>query len=424
MPPSPLTTAQRKRIAWFQRDRFGMFIHFGLYSATNLDCWTMFDQGMPMAEYVRRFEPRLRPDKCDMDEWMAVAKGAGCRYVVMGARHHEGYCLWDTATTSFNSVQRGPRRDFIAEFTAAARRAGLKVGIYYSLLDWGHQAYWSGPKRDAKGWAALVEMIHAQMRELMTDYGRVDIVWYDGGWGAPGWSSGTTDATLAEAWQSARLNRMVRRLQPGVIINNRSFLPEDFGTPEKVLRAENRPWELCDTQGFWWGASSADRNRKAPRELIERLLFCVSHGGNMLLNVGPKADGAIMPWQKKNMQAVGHWLQRHGEGIYGATGPWIFPFNNGLAPWVTTRRGTHLYIHLPRWPGRSFAVGRFHHAKLTSATLLDTGEKLTVRNEPTRDVIEGLPPRSPDPLAATVKVRFREGKAGYNPAIEAIAGSL
>jgi alpha-L-fucosidase len=394
--------------AW-QNDRLGMFIHWGLYTIDGLDCWKMYNMGMPIEEYIRKYEPRFNPKKFNAAALADLAKRAGCKYVVMGTRHHEGYCLWNTATTRLSSVNMTPQRDFIAEYVQAMRDAGLKVGLYYSLLDWRYSAYFDGPKKNPKGWASLVKLVHAQVREIMTNYGKIDILWYDGAWAGPNWGFKPSEKELGEAWKSKKLDAMARRLQPGILLNNRSYPLSggDFSTPEQKITPEHRPWELCDTMGHYWGAAPEDLNRKSVREMITRLITCVSLGGNMLLNIGPKADGGIQPWQARNMERIGEWLARHGEAIYGCEGVWERPFSGPLAPWRTTRKGNTLYLHLLRYPGQQFAISSRHDHYLKSAVVLTTGQRLKIKREPTRDIISGLPAKSPDPIAAVVKVNIR-----------------
>jgi len=396
------------RLKWWRDARFGMFVHWGLYTVDGLDCWKMFDMGIPVQEYIQRFETRFNPKKFDADALAGLAKEAGCKYVVMGTRHHEGYCLWNTKTTRLSSVQMTPRRDFIAEYVKALRKAGLKVGFYYSLLDWRYQAYFDGPKNNPEGWAKLVDLVHKQVEELMTDYGKIDVLWYDGGWPYR-WGYSPTQEEIAEAWRSPELNKMVFQLQPHIIMNNRSYPSSsgDFGTPEQHIVAENRPWELCDTMADLWGGAPQDLNRKSVREVHGRLLTCVSRGGNLLLNIGPNADGSIQGWQAKIMKQIGAWMKTHSEAIYGCGAVNASPFNNNLAPWRTTRKGNTLYMHLIRYPGEEFSIGNLHDLHLISAVLMDTGEKLEIIHEPTRDIIRGLPRKAPDPLASVVKIRTR-----------------
>ena len=242
----------------------------------------------------------------------------------------------------------------------------------------------------------------------MTYYGKIDILWYDGAWPS-NWGYAPSDNEIAEAWQSKKLSAMVRKLQPGILINNRSYLLSggDFGTPEQKITPEDRPWELCDTMGALWGAASQDLNRKTPREIITRLITSVSLGGNMLLNIGPKADGTMQPWQVRIMERIGTWMKKHGESIYGCGGEWKSPFNSILAPWRTTRKGNTLYLNLLRYPGPEFSIASFHDYYLKSAQVLNTGQQLKIIHEPTRDIIKGLPKKAPDPIVTVIKVTTR-----------------
>ncbi len=415
-----LSYSQKKRIQWWQKARFGMFIHWGLYTIDGLGCWKMHDMGIPTGEYIAKYEHRFNPTNFDARAIVRVAKNAGCKYIVMGTRHHEGYCLWNTKTTKFSSVCMTPKRDFIAEYVQATRGAGLKIGLYYSLLDWRYKAYWDGPRKNPEGWKKFVSYVHSQVEELMTLYGKIDILWYDGAWpvlwydgdcAMPWrgyWGFSPTYEDIAKAWRSRKLNAMVRRLQPDIIMNNRSYLTEDFGTPEQTIVPESRPWELCDTMGGLWGAASQDLNRKTAREIITRLISCACQNGNMLLNIGPKPDGSIQRWQAKIMAQIGNWLKEHGEAIYGCGGEWQVPFrNNMLAPWKTTRKGDVLYLHLIRYPGNSFSIANLHDYWLESAEILTTGKQLKIIHEPTRDIISGLPKSSPDKIITVVKVKVR-----------------
>jgi alpha-L-fucosidase len=411
-----MSDPKARRLKAWEEARFGMFIHWGLYSTDGLDCWKMHDMGIPAAEYRRRFEPRFRPTRFDARAFARVAKSAGCKYVVMGSRHHEGYCLWNTKTTRFSSVHMTPKRDFIAEYVEAVRAAGLMVGFYYSLLDWRHKAYFDGPHKNPDGWRKLVAQAHEQVRELMTNYGRMDILWYDGGW-APGvgqspataWGYVPSQQEIAELWQSKKLNAMVQKLQPGILVNNRSYPHSsgDFRTPEQVITPEGPRWELCDTLGTLWGYAPQDRIRKTADEVIMRLVTTIGFGGNMLLNIGPKPDGSVQPWQARIMERVGAWVKAHGEAIYGCGAEPAWLFNNGLAPWRTTRKGNTLFVHLLRYPGKEFAMVNIHDYTFTSASLLDTGKRLEIVHEPTRDIIRGLPAKAPDPIAPVVKISIR-----------------
>ncbi len=394
-------TEQKQRLAWWQEARFGMFFHFGVYTATEQDCWHIFNARQSPEEYFGEFEHKLTAEHFDARELVKLAVRAGCRYIVFPARHHEGYCLWNTDTTELHSVRGTPKRDFVAEVTEAAHEAGMKVGLYFSLLDWRFQAYWDGPTKDPVAWRSFTDYVHAQVEELVTRYGKLDIFWYDGGW--PHEWEIKANEDVAKAWRSKELNAMIRRHQPHILINNRSFLPEDFGTPEKQLIAEGRAWELCNTLAYYWGHSPFDNNHKTPQGILADLAECVCQGGNMLINVGPKPDGTIDPWQRHVMEQVGEWLGKYGECIYG--GEAVTP--GCLAPWVITRRGDDIYVILSRYPGDSLTIGKHNlpFAIPGEAELLGHGITLTVEESARNYRFNGLPDTPPDPLGNVIKFK-------------------
>jgi len=388
-----------ERLKWWTEARFGMFIHWGLYAIPARGEWVMYCERIPKAEYACLAE-RFRPRRFNADEWVALAQEAGMRYLVLTTRHHDGFCLWDSQVSDFTTVKSAAQRDFIAEYVAACRKAGMRIGFYYSLLDWRWPAYWEGPEKDPEGWAEFREYVHAQVRELMTQYGKIDILWYDGAW-----------PHSAEDWQSEGLNAMVRRLQPDIIINNRSRVPEDFETPEQHIRPADRPWESCMTiDDLWWGYHPGDPNLKSPRQLVRNLVKCVAGNGNFLLNVGPKADGTIPAPQARRLRAVGEWLRRNGESIYGA-GP--APFGQAHLGQVTAK-GNTVYVHVMFWPGREMCVAGIKN-RVQRACMLATGEELPFEQQQDRLFVRGLPPRAPDPIDTVVALEL-EGEPEAIPA--------
>lgn len=384
------------RIKWFVEARFGMFIHWGLYAVLARGEWVMYLERIPRSEYAKLVE-RFRPDRFDADEWAEMARLAGMRYMVFTSRHHDGFSLFDSKYSDFTSA-KAVGRDFVAEYAEACRRQGLKVGLYYSLLDWRWPAYWRGAKKDPEGWNKLLEYVHGQVEELMSNYGRIDVLWYDGAW-----------PYTAEDWRSKELNEKVRKLQPHIIINNRSGLPEDFDTPEQHVpwwKKMDRPWETCMTMNDSWGYHEADRNWKSVRQLIATLVQTVSLGGNLLLNVGPRADGSFPPEAVERLAEIGRWMRENGESIYGA-GPCPFTASVGSL----TAKGSKAYVHVLRWPGREITIAGVGNT-VSSAYFLATGEEVRFRQEGDRVFLENLPAVAPDPYDTVIVLELDSEPVG------------
>jgi alpha-L-fucosidase len=384
----------------FQEDRFGAFFHYGLYSILGHSEWAMYNEAIPLEEY-RRLKDRFAPgEPLSPSTWVELAKKAGARYCVLTARHHEGFCLWDTATTDYSAPRSSCGRDLVREYVEAARSAGLKVGLYYSLLDWSDPAYWSGPKRDAGAWKAFKEKVREQLRELMTGYGRIDILWYDGFW--PHDNPPRADDIGAEDWASAEINAMAREVQRDIIINDRSGLEEDFGTPEQVIIEQGRPWEACMTTNDNWGWHSGDLNWKTPRQLIGSLVHSVSRGGNFILNIGPRGDGSVPAEARAGFEAIGDWLKVNGASVYGCgKAPHLarealdggFFCNSG----VWTAGHGKLYYHVLRWPGTTIRA-RAQGVRILSARSLATGGTFELSPEKGLLEIRNAPNQAFDPV--------------------------
>lgn len=391
----------QERLSWFHKARFGMFVHWGLYSLLERGEWVMYRERIPRDEYAKLAD-KFRPGKFDADAWAALAVEAGAKYVVMTTRHHDGFCLFDSRVSEFTSVKTAARRDFVAEYVTACRRAGLKVGFYYSLLDWRFDGYFE-PGKYRRSAADLVGQAHEQVRELLTGYGKIDVLWYDGWW-VDHDQAGVK--SVAEFWQSRKLNAMARRLQPGILLNSRSGLPADFDNPEQHVTASRpgRAWESCMTIGDpgGWGFVRHNPNMKTVAQLLQPLVSAAAGEGNYLLNVGPRANGTIRREEVARLRAIGEWLAVNGEAIYGSQRCGL----HGGMIGVWTRRGSTGYLHIFRWPGRE-AVVPLVGAKARSAVLLATGARLKVRQEHNgRLIISQMPLRPPHPYANVIKVQF------------------
>jgi len=369
-----------RRMRWWHEAKFGMFIHFGLYSVIGRHEWAMEMEGIPVAEYEKLAE-QFNPKPNAAREWARLAKRAGMKYMVMTTKHHEGFCLFDTEFTDYCAPKRACGRDLVAEFVEAARAEGLRVGFYYSLMDWHHP---DGARcvEDEAARKRFVKYIHGQVRELMTNYGKIDILWYDVPWPLD-----------AEGWESARMNRMVRELQPSIIINNRSGLPEDFSTPEQHVRGEpaGRAWETCMTMNDSWGYHKADDNWKTPKQILRYLITCARDGGNYLLNIGPKPDGSVPEESVHILNVVGEWMDKYGHTIYGAE-----PCDVKRSCFANfTRKGTTLYVHIHFWPGEEWAIGGIR-TKVKSAKLLPEGEPVKFEQNEFHVRFKDLPSEAPD----------------------------
>ncbi len=298
-----------ERMKWWREARFGMFVHYGLYSQVGRNEWVMACENIPPKEYEKLADTFSPKEGC-CREWAALAKKAGCKYMVMTSRHHEGFSLWDSKANPYNSVNYGPHRDIVKEFVEACREYGLKFGFYTSCMDWHHpDAFAAAYDTDAR--KRFTDYIKALNEELLTQYGDIDILWYDVPAPMESW----------EGWDSLARNQYLRSIQPHIIINDRSRLPEDFGTPEERIDAEDRDWEACMTfNGVSWGY--LDSKQTVPysysaQQIAKMLQTCCERGGNLLLNVGPMPNGSIPEEAVEPMTKIGEWLKVNGEAVYG-----------------------------------------------------------------------------------------------------------
>ncbi|MCE5340872.1 MAG: alpha-L-fucosidase [Planctomycetaceae bacterium] len=361
---------------WFQDSRFGLFIHWGLYALTGRDMWYYSLEEVPHDHYERLFQ-RFDPVKYDPMAWARLAKQAGCKYAVFVSKHHDGFCLWDTKYTDFKVTNTPYGRDVLKMFVDAFRANEIKVGIYYSLLDWHHPHFTVDKLHPAKSrlselnkgriFSNYQRFLRDQIHELMTGYGKIDIFWADFSYvdNCADFSyADSANGKTAAAWRSKELHEMMRKLQPDILINNRMGIPGDFCTPEQyipaedVARAENAPmWEACETIGSSWGYCRGDNAIKPVKELIRNIVTCVSNNGNLLLNVGPTPHGIIQHEFVDTLSEIGRWLETNGESIYGA-GSADYKFPQGGCPEfrpITTQKGRVLYMHcLDKYP--SFRV--------------------------------------------------------------------
>jgi alpha-L-fucosidase len=381
--PSGPSEAAADAVARFKERRFGLFVHFGLYSLAARGEWMRHGERTSDAEYQRYFE-HFDPDLYDPQAWAADAEAAGMQYAVVTTKHHEGFCLWDSKLSDFTATRTPYGRDLLAPLVDALRERGLGVGLYHSLIDW-HHAHFPidglHPLRDdpsalagqqARDIAAYRAYLHGQVRELLTRFGPIDALFLDFSYpdhvheGTPVWGG-----KGAEDWGAEELLAMVRRLQPGILVNDRLGVPGDFVTPEQfqpsepVLR-DGRPvlWEACQTINGSWGYDRDNTADKSPDLLLRMLVDTVSKDGNLLLNVGPTGRGELDPVARQTLAVIGVWMRRHGRSILGA-GPSSFVPPPDCR---YTQRGDRLYLHLFAWPFETVHLpglaGRVEYAQL------------------------------------------------------------
>ncbi len=401
-PQSKQAATRAQRMAWWHEAKFGMFIHWGLYSLVGQMEWALEVEGIPILQYeylAKHFQPKPNAAR----EWARLARRAGQKYMVMTTKHHEGFCLFDSRLTDYCAPRQGPGRDLVREFVDAARAEGLRVGFYYSLMDW-HHPDGARCKTDEAARQRFVAYTHGLVRELMTNYGKIDVLWYDVDW-----------PLTAEQWESERMNQMVFELQPEIIVNDRNGLEGDFSTPEQEISAaqKGRAWEACMTMNDSWGFNRGDNNWKTAKTIVSNLANCARGGGNYLLNIGPKPDGSVPAESVEILETVGRWLDTNGKSIYGTErGNFSWNVNANY-----TRRGNLLYIHQQYWPGETpaaewlpffqpatvIAIGGLK-PKVKSVRLLKTGQNVRFTQDEFGLRLTTLPAQAPDHPATVFEV--------------------
>ena len=377
------------RTDWFRDARFGLFIHWGLYAVLGRGEWVMSREAIPTDQYQRLAED-FRAESYDPISWAAMARDAGMRYAVLTAKHHEGFCLWGSRTCAFNATRTAAGRDLFGDYVEAFRNAGLRVGVYYSLGDWYHPDWRLGFQGDDEAVVRFMAYTHDLVRELVTDYGKLDLLFYD-----------LPQNYSSDQWRMVDLNAMVRSHQPGILINNRGMTTEDYATPEQhaVASAPGRLWETCMTINRNWGYSPYDSWSKSSREITSTLIQIASEAGNLLLNVGPDPSGMIPEPSQRVLGEIGRWLDVHGEAIYGS--------QRHNMSWnlfgSCTARDNHLYLHLENYFGEQLTLAALCN-KVKSARLLTTGQALKVEQHGTRLELFGLPANQPDPTEVGIPV--------------------
>lgn len=369
---------------WFMADRFGLFIHWGTYTLAARHEWIKSKEQIDEETYKKYFE-HFDPDLYDPKAWAKAAKAAGMKYFVITTKHHEGFCLWDTKYSDYKSTNTPYGKDLLTPMVNAFRDEGLKIGFYHSLLDWHHEDYTTDsrhPMRDNEEFIAkdsqrdlakYAKYLYNQTEELMTQFGKIDILWYD--FSVHEKENSRFKSKSSDVWQSEKLLKMIRKYQPDIIINDRLDIDQDLKTPEQYqpmewVKADGKPvvWEACQTLSGSWGYYRDEYTWKTPKMLIEMLCDSVSKGGNLLLNVGPTGRGEFDFRALESLEAMGNWMKYNSRSIYNCTqSPCDFtaPQDCRLTYNPDTNR---LYIHIFAWPFKHIhfdnLAGKIKYAQL------------------------------------------------------------
>jgi alpha-L-fucosidase len=380
---------------WFNESRYGMFIHWGAYSVAARGEWFMNREMIGKDEYTEKYVDNWHAEKYDPSAWAALAKTSGMGYMVLTARHHDGFALWDSKVNTWNAARLGPKRDLVAPYVEAVRKAGLKVGLYYSPAAWTHPDYpgaffrdWPGEKdwRNEDSRLRFIEYYRSELRELLTGYGKIDYLWFDGC--IPTNIDG--DETL----------KMVRELQPDMLVNNRLGKPFDIKTCEQTVNpaAAGQDWESCMTLNRSWGYHAGDKRWKNPVEVIDILLTCAKSAGNLLLNIGPRPDGTVPEESVKILRKVGKWIKRNRESIANSE---RHPLSWNSTARPITAKGNRFYLHFLNDPCGSFCWAEVKNRVLSASLLMD-GNPIEFRQEGNRLFLERIPFPLPDSPATTI----------------------
>ncbi len=445
---APVANAQTKvqldpRLQWWREARFGMFIHFGAYSTLGGQWKDQKNTRRQVAEQIRDWAhipeeeyqtvvKQFNPVKFDADQWVALAKKAGMKYIVITTKHHDGFCLFDSKYTDYDVMSTPFKRDIMKELADACRRGGIKICWYYSIMDWHHPDYtpvrpWE-TNRSTEGarFDRYFGFLKNQLKELVTNYGKIGVLWFDGEW--------------EDTWDHQHGQEVydyLRKLDPDLIINNRvdrgrigpgkftgfgsmmngrtkeGGFAGDFETPEQGIPKASlgADWETCMTMNHTWGYSKHDQDWKSPEDLIRKLVDIASKGGNFLMNVGPMGDGQFPPAIVERLEAIGAWMKVNGESIYGTSGSPFEKLTWGRCTQKPLADGkTRLYLHVFNWPEDGKLVIPKLENKIVMASLLSSPANALKFSQQENATVVGVPAEAPDPID-TVIVLDIEGPA-------------
>jgi alpha-L-fucosidase len=366
------TKANEKEMQWFADAKLGIFIHWGIYSVNGIDeSWSFFNNYISYDDYMKQLSG-FTATKYDAYNWAKLIKESGAKYAVLTAKHHDGVALWDTKFSKLNVVEKTPaQKDVVAPFCDALRKNKLKVGLYYSLIDWSYPDYPAKTKtikryeQDSLRWNKFYDFYTSQVKELVTSY-KPDLIWFDGDW----------EHSAAE-WKSEKLRTNLKKWKQGIIINSRINGYGDYATPEQgipINRPKDKYWELCMTMNDSWGYQPNDKNYKSLNQIIRLFSDCIGNGGNLLLDIGPKPDGSIPQEQIDILKGLGRWTKKHAEAIYGTSE--ALPAGYFYGPSTLSKDKKTLYLFLPYRPDKTIVLKGLKN-KINRIRVVGNGTKLS-----------------------------------------------
>ncbi|OGV53115.1 MAG: hypothetical protein A2017_04555 [Lentisphaerae bacterium GWF2_44_16] len=380
-----------EKMDWFVNARFGLFVHYGLYSLIGRGEWAMNRERISSGEY-RKLAEKFTAEKFDADAVCSLAAENGMKYITFTTMHHDGFRLYDTELSDFNSMKSPAKRDLVAEIVAAARKKGLKVALYHSLNNWTDKPDGADAIDNPADYEKFIRSTHTRIKELVTRFNPIDVLWYDGWW-----------PFHADGWQATAMNDMVKEIQPHIIFNGRNGLPGDFSTPEGHMSAPSpwRPWEACMTLNNHWGYHHGDHEWKSPAEVIGLLAKAASGKGNLLINIGPRGDGSIPEESVNILNQTGKWLKKYGECVNDTD---IFAFDlqergEHRGDWshngIFTAKGNFLYHLIRYWPGAELILSGLQCKVLKAVLLGEKNQDLPFTQKDDKLTITELPERAP-----------------------------
>jgi len=416
------------RMDWWSEARFGLFIHWGLYSVPagewngqiNYEVWIRNRAQIPLKQY-NKFAQDFDPEKFNADDWVSMAKNAGMKYIVITTKHHDGFCLFDSKETDFDIMSTPFKRDILKELSDACSKQGIKLCFYYSIMDWHHPDYlprrkWEKDRPvENANYDRYVSYMKSQLKELLSNYGKIGVLWFDGEW--------------EDTWTHEKgvdLYNYLRKLKPELIINNRvdkgrkdmagltvdSTFCGDFGTPEQEIPSTGLPdidWESCMTMNSYWSYNKNDKNWKSSEELVRKLIDIASKGGNFLLDIGPTAEGVFPDASVERLKNIGKWMKENGESIYGTKASPFKKLSWGRCTQKENGKKTLLFLHVFNWPEKGELIIPGLKNKIIKAYSLKDKKKnkLSVKKTNNGDISLNINNISPSEYATVVVLEIK-----------------